>query len=782
MDRVKKGLSLLKKIVLEKGFRFRLLYAVLQHIIRVKTETILYESYHSKSMTGNPYAIFLSLVNDSKFDGYKHVWILIDPSLVEGWRTPRVKLVKRNSFRHAIYLLSSKYLINNTTFASYVRKREGQIYINTWHGTPMKTLGDDVVGGIGLGGNVARNILQTDYLVLPNRFTVDRILGSFNLGSIYNGAIIESGHPRIDLSFTTEAEKKRLRKKLGIPDGRKVVLYAPTYRGAADNTKDEGEQIAGLLAALSDNYGSAYCVLYKGHYFQNLRLMKAGCVSIGDQQDTNELLGIVDVLITDYSSIAFDFLPLEKPIIYFAYDLELYTRERGLYFDLSDMPGCYCPSVDSVLYEIERIDQHMLRLAPLYANARKMFCKYDNGSVTQKIRNAIFLNITDDVNHYRIPDDGKKSILIYGGGYLNNGVTSSLMALLANIDYSRYAVTLISNSDTTGQNFQRLLENVPKEVNLFYVDNTGLRLFQKLFGLINSQSLARLFSNEYKLFFGSTHFDVAIDYSAYGAYWACLMAFSRSDKKCIYLHSDIRQEQERRPGLADYEFLIRLFEERFDKLITVSKSGYEDNSASLPALKSKFVKVDNPINAARIIRLSKESDSLWKDCLDRNKINFINIARYSSEKGQDRLIEAFSHIVKTDKNLHLYLVGHGLLYNNLRKQIISLGLEQRITLTGNIENPFPLLSACDCFILSSHYEGQGLVLLESMVLDIPCISTDIPGPRSVLSEGKGLLVENSVDGLIHGMRMFLENEVPQEKFDYRGYTKNAMSSFYKAIA
>jgi CDP-glycerol glycerophosphotransferase len=781
MGKIAKGLSLLKRTVLEKGFRARLIYALMKHIVRVKSKTVLYDSYHSKSMTGNPYAIFLALVNDPRFDGFEHIWILNNPSLIDGWRNSNVKLVKRNSFRHAISLLSSKYLINNTTFASYVSKRDEQVYINTWHGTPIKTLGDDIAGSYGSGGNIARNILQVDYLVLPNRFTVDRILSSFNLSSIYPGKIIENGHPRIDLSFMTEIEKKGLRNKLNIPDGKKVILYAPTYRGELDDLKAEEEQVKEILEELHAKHGSKYAVLYKGHYFDNLFFQLTGVHSISGQQDTNELLGIVDVLVTDYSSIAFDFIPLERPIIYFSYDLDSYIRDRGLYFDLKEMPGSHCQSVASVLEEVEKIDQHMPRFGSVYKEAREKYCRYDDGSVTSKVVNTVFFGETKNVNQYQVPSSGKTKILLYGGGYLNNGVTSSLVSLLANIDYSKYSVTLISNSDTAGENFDRLIRNISDDVSLFYISNTTLRLFQPIFGWLNPRVLSRLFSNEYYALFGEADFDVAIDYSGYGTYWASLMAFSNSEKKCIYLHNDMKKEQEIRPELCNYNFIFSLYKNCFDKLITVSESGYHANCENFPALREKLTQVDNPIDAARVIRLSAESDLVWRAHLDEDKINFINIARYSTEKGQERLIDAFSQISEMYEDLHLYLVGHGDQYKSLEKQIIRLDLQEKITLTDNIENPFPLLSGCDCFVLSSYYEGQGLVLLESLVLGIPCISTDIPGPQSVLSEGKGLLVESSVEGLIQGMDMFMKKEVPQKEFNYNEYTKNAMSSFYDAI-
>ena len=782
MNKLVKGFSILKRLVSGKGFVSRLLYAALKHFVRVGNTSILYEAYHSKSMTGNPYAIFIELVKDSRFDKYNHVWVLDGTSSTGSWDRSKVRVVKRHSFAHVISLLKAKYLINNISLAPYVFKRKGQIYINTWHGTPMKTLGDDIAGSFGSGSNIARNILHADYLVLPNRYSVDRILSSFNLTELYKGTIIENGHPRIDLSYMTEQDKAGLRNRLGVPASKKVLLYAPTYRGTEENLKEEKGQAVAILEALVIDCGSEYAVLYKGHYFQNGYLHGTGVLCIDDKQDTNQLLAIVDVLITDYSSIAFDFLPLERPIIYFAYDLGSYIEDRGLYIDPREMAGVYCQSIDRVLEEMDRIDDHMIRLASFYTEAREKYCKYDTGPVTPKIVDAIFCGVTDNVNSYQIPNNGKTRILLYGGGYLNNGVTTSLISLLANIDYSKYAVTLISNSDTTGENFQRLIRNVSKNVNIFYVGNSGLRLVQPLFKWFGLKMLSSLFSNEYYTYFADTQFDVAIDYSAYGTYWACFIAFSRSEKKCIYLHNDMKQEQLTRPELADYKLLFNLYKESFDRLITVSKSGYEANCENFPALRPKTFQVDNPIDANRIIQLSNVNDSLWRDYLDDKKINFINISRYSQEKGLDRLIEAFSRVALEYQNLHLYLVGHGLLYKSLKKQIVSLELQEKITLTDNIENPFPLLRACDCFILSSHYEGQGLVLLESMVLDIPCISTDIPGPQSVLSDGKGLLVENSVDGLIYGMKKYLENEVPQTKFNYEEYTDNAMSSFYEAIA
>ncbi len=781
MNKITKGLTLLSKIIKSDRMHARFFYILMKNYVQTDDKIVLYESFHGRSMTGNPYALFLKIMNDTRFENYMHVWILDDPYSKRVWKTKRVKLIKRNSFQHIYFLLKSKYIISNTSLASYISKKLEQVYINTWHGTPIKTLGDDIVDNLGSGHNITRNFLQTDFLVLPNQYTVQRLLKAFNIDELYTGTIIENGYPRIDLSFKTKQEQHVIKLGLKIRNKKKVILYAPTYRGEQDSLNDERTHIEELLGALHSNYHVDYTILYKGHYFQSLDLGYLNIISIDSSYDTNELLSIVDVLITDYSSVAFDFITLKRPIIYYSYDLAQYTQERGLYFELEKMPGSLCSSVDDVMKALKVVDTHMRQYVSEYEKAFEKYCKYDDGNVSQKIIDVIFFRKIKDTHVYKIPKNTKKKMLLYGGGFLNNGVTSSLLSLLAHLDYTKYEVSLISNSNPDEVNFKRVIPYIPESVKIIHIRNTGLKLFQPLYKIMSLKKLERIFRQEFYDLLGSSKFDIAIDYSGYGSYWSCFIAFSNAKLKCIYLHNDMRKEQQKRPHLADYNLLYTLYRNMYDKLITVSDSSYKANKKSFLDIEKKIVNVNNVIDYKSIIFLSKKEDLAWKSSLDVNKINFINIARYSVEKGQDRLIQAFSHIARKNSNVHLYVVGHGVLYKTLESQIINLGLEQFITLTDNIENPFPLLSSCDCFILSSHYEGQGLVLLESMVLGIPCISTDIPGPQSVLADNHGLLVEDSVEGLISGMETYLEGDVPQQVFDYKQYTQKAIRSFYKAV-
>lgn len=398
-----------------------------------------------------------------------------------------------------------------------------------------------------------------------------------------------------------------------------------------------------------------------------------------------------------------------------------------------------------------------------------------------KIIEAIFFKEKQEVNIYKVSQNQKKKILIYGGSFMNNGITASLVALLSNMLYEKFEVYLITDSNVNSVNFLRTMERIPKNVQIISVKGSSLKLIQNQYKLLSYKTLRKIFKKENYAFLGNSKYDIAINYSGYKNYWACFIAFSNANLKYIYLHSDMKQEQKNKPYMTDYHLLYSLYRNKYDKLITVSNSSYEANKNSFLDIEEKFINVNNPIDYKSIISLSKQEDILWKSTLDTNKVNFINIARYSTEKGQDKLIQAFSHIVQNNSNVHLYLVGHGILYKTLKLQIKNLELQKYITITDNIENPFPLLSSCDCFILSSHYEGQGLVLLESMVLGIPCISTDIPGPQSVLADKRGLLVDDSVKGLIGGMETYLEGAVPQQAFDCAQYTQDAMCSFYRAV-
>ena len=164
-----------------------------------------------------------------------------------------------------------------------------------------------------------------------------------------------------------------------------------------------------------------------------------------------------------------------------------------------------------------------------------------------------------------------------------------------------------------------------------------------------------------------------------------------------------------------------------------------------------------------------------------NKI-FINVGRFSPEKGQMRLLDAFSKIHEKHPDTKMIIVGgasYGNYYNKIVDHINDLKLSSDVILVKNLPNPFPLVKQCDYFVLSSFAEGFGLVIAEADVLGLPVISVDIPGPRNFINKYSGTLVPNNVSGLYDGMNKCLQGKISPMNIDYQKYNENAIAEFDK---
>ena len=157
------------------------------------------------------------------------------------------------------------------------------------------------------------------------------------------------------------------------------------------------------------------------------------------------------------------------------------------------------------------------------------------------------------------------------------------------------------------------------------------------------------------------------------------------------------------------------------------------------------------------------------------------MGRLSPEKDQEKLIHAFAKYFESEKDTALYIIGSGEKEEEINDLIQEYHLQDHIYMTGQLDNPFPLINDCQCFILPSNHEGQPMVLLECLILNKPIVATDIPGNRSVLEDNYGLLVENSIDGLIEGMKQIRSNNLSFRTFDYKKYNENALKMFYSYL-
>ncbi|KYG90278.1 hypothetical protein A0U40_08560 [[Bacillus] sp. KCTC 13219] len=407
----------------------------------------------------------------------------------------------------------------------------------------------------------------------------------------------------------------------------------------------------------------------------------------------------------------------------------------------------------------------------------------------------IFNNINEITNFsYKreLKDNTRRNILIWAGGFSTNGITHAFINLSHNIDYKRGNFILaISKNDFIKhkENVEKLSANIKillKSKESYSVYEYYFQKFISLLGL-NSKIVSffiphNFFLREYHRLIGNIEVDKVIDFDGYTNFWTMLFALNNIDKKYIYLHSDMLADSNRskahRRGAKVYFNLYRYF----DKLICVSEDSTNVNKLNLAkyAKECKFVNVNNVIDYKKILKNS-ELDSPLKYYFTEDTINFVNIARLSPEKNHKKLFEAFAKVKKYKTNIKLFIIGEGNQRNDLLRQIHELKMEGSIILLGEIDNPFPLLKSCDCFVLSSDYEGQSLVVLEALILRKNVISTDVTGVRSVLQNKYGEIVSNDIEGLTKGMLNFIDNKPEYKEFDYEEYNNTAILKFHKEI-
>jgi len=299
---------------------------------------------------------------------------------------------------------------------------------------------------------------------------------------------------------------------------------------------------------------------------------------------------------------------------------------------------------------------------------------------------------------------------------------------------------------------------------------------------IKGMSYREMYEREFIRLFGYHQFDRIVEFNGYRTFWVSLFAFAKVKQKVIYLHSDMYNEYKLRfPSLP---IVFNLYK-YFDKLISVSESSLISNKEKLindySLREEQFIYINNPLDIDGYKTLSNEilDNIAYKQFIEDKNIKFISVGRLSPEKGQIKLIKAFIELCKSEKNISLYLIGYGPLEDKFRKIIQEHGLEKNIFLLGHQSNPFPFFKNADCKLLSSDYEGQSLVLLEALCLNLPCISTNIPGPRSILEGGYGILCGENVEEIIEAIKTFLTGDIVFKHFDEVEYNNKALKMFYE---
>lgn len=807
MKKIKKIWKKLRKYITNQYFKANFRFAKYYENTDIKNNIIIFQSYDGSSLSGNPYYILKEMSkNPQKYSEFE-IYVTCNlksinaiNNIIKNENLLNAKTVLINSKEYCKVLAQAKYLINNSTFPTYFIKKQNQIYINTWHGTPLKSMGREITDSPFELGNTQRNFILSDYMLFQNKFMFEKMRKAYMLDNLFKGKYIISGYPRNDI-FYNEEDRKTVKKELNI-ENKKVIVYMPTWR-KVKNINEQKEFFSTLLKKLEENLDDNTVIFLKTHNLAKFNIEYSNSNKIKmfpENYETYRFLNVADCLVTDYSSVMFDYANTGKKIVLYTYDYDEYTCDRGFYLDVKELPFEFAYNIDELCEQLKDLNDYKN-----YNDFIKTYCSYDSGENSKRICDYIFDNKNNNLEiiEGKKYDNGKENILLFTGALLKNGITTALNGLINNVDLDKYNYYLTFYRNVVRRNY-KTINNFPQKCNyipiqgaktcsffellclaLYYKYNISTKLIRK--------NLERVYRREIKRVYPGIKFKYAIDFCGYDRQPINFISFMDA-VKIRFTHSNMKAEQKMRKNF--HVPSLKSAYKVYDKIAVVREGMEEEVSTHFKGIKPKKIKlVHNLNNITNILEGGKkeicfsqntysnyDKEDIEKILNDKKIIKFINIGRFSKEKGQVRLLSAFKNLCKTNKNLYLILIGgHGKEFNKIMKEIDKYNMKNVIVIK-NIENPYPILAKSDLFILSSYYEGLPMTIMESLILNVPILSVDIDGPKFFLEQGYAYIVENTENGLLEGMKKFINKEYKAlKKFDAEEFNQKAIFEFNQLL-
>lgn len=348
-------------------------------MIRTDENLVIFVSFMGKGFNDSPRVIYEYIKNHPEYRNLHCIWAFEDTSLY-----PEPESVKIDTPAYFKTALRAKYWITNTNIERGLRfKKKDQIYLNTWHGTALKYIGNDVAGRSDF------NFDTVDYLCVCGKYDEKVYHSAFRARE---ESYLRCGLPRNEeLWHVTDELKHQVKRKLGIPEDKKVILYAPTWRESTNGGRSYDIAPPVHFDRWRKELGEDCIVLFRAHHqttnvigvqFDEFVRNASGYPAV------NDLMIASDLLVTDYSAIAFDYSILCRPIFCYAYDYDTYLAERGTYFSIDEKyPNKSCRTEEELLSRIKNMDYKVE-----CANTRRFrdeFIQYGTDAV-QVCVNALF--------------------------------------------------------------------------------------------------------------------------------------------------------------------------------------------------------------------------------------------------------------------------------------------------------------------------------------------------------------------------------------------------------
>ncbi|MFT8317897.1 MAG: CDP-glycerol glycerophosphotransferase family protein [Sporolactobacillus sp.] len=368
----------------------------------VKKNLVMFESFFGRQYSCNPRGIYEYMRENCP--DYQLIWSA-NPKYTDIFEAHQVPYVKRFSLKWLFLMTRANYWVINVRLPLWMAKPKHTTYLETWHGTPLKRLALDMDEVHMPGTNTEKykqNFLtetsRWDYLISPNAYSSEIFARAFG----FNNEMVESGYPRNDFlyQFNNKEAIDKIKEQYGLPLDKKIILYAPTWRDNQFYGKGRYKFELDLdLQEMQQELGEDYIVLMRMHYLiadhLDLSEYEGFAYDYSRHEDIRELYLISDILMTDYSSVFFDYANLKRPMIFFTYDIEDYRDNlRGFYFDFEKMaPGPLVMTTTGVIQAVRSIEASGFAVSENFEPFYHKFCSLEDGHSSEKVVKQVFPNL-----------------------------------------------------------------------------------------------------------------------------------------------------------------------------------------------------------------------------------------------------------------------------------------------------------------------------------------------------------------------------------------------------
>ncbi len=432
----------------------------------IEDKSVFLFSQQGKNLHGSMFYLLKELVNNEEYADYT-IYLGVHSSAVEKFRNllasynmlNRITPVIDESDAFAKALAVSHYLFSDTSVPTYFVKRRQQVYLNTWHGTPLKTLGKATANDFFDIANVQKSFIMSDYLLYPSEYMRDIMLRDYMLVGLAKNKLLMSGYPRNEIFFSQKAQL--IREEIGV-EKKQLIAYMPTWRGnvRSVSSNEQIEITLNLLREIDSSLKENQVFYVNMHPYVNDKIDFKEFKNIKkfpSQYETYEFLSCCDVLITDYSSVFFDFAVSKKKIVLFVYDEEEYLADRGMYLSLSELPFEKVYTVPQLMTAVESENIS----SEEYEKFVKTYCSYDRKDVSRAILEQVIQNKDSGLKIEDMPKSSKKNILVYAGAFKASHLTEDFIKKASNTNESECEFYLSYVTKNVRRNKERFKEILP---------------------------------------------------------------------------------------------------------------------------------------------------------------------------------------------------------------------------------------------------------------------------------------------------------------------------------